>query len=97
MQKILLAIFAVIMTFGLCACGKGKGNTSFDSPTTQAATVAHTDTATTTAKAAADEFITSGKSIKITIPKLKIPSKLITPNLKVLLFLTEHMIPSIQQ
>ena len=59
------------MTFGLCACGKGKGNTSFDSPTTQAATVAHTDTATTTAKAAADEFITSGKSIKITIPKLE--------------------------
>ena len=70
MQKIILAIFAVIMTFGLCACGKGKGNTSFDSPTTQAATVAPTDTATTTA-AAADEYITFGKSVKITIPKLE--------------------------
>lgn len=69
--KIMSAILAVIMTFGLCACGKDGGNTPSDNPTTSATTVAPTDTATTTAAAAADEFITTGKSIKITIPKLE--------------------------
>jgi len=43
---------------------------SSDNPTTPATTVAPTDTVTTTATAA-DEFITTGKSIKITIPKLE--------------------------
>lgn len=69
--KIMSAILAVIMTFGLCACGKDGGNTPSDNPTTSATTVAPTDTATTTAAAAANEFITTGKSIKITIPKLE--------------------------
>ena len=68
--KIMSAILAVIMTFGLCACGKDGGNTPSENPTTSATTVAPTDTATTTA-AAANEFITTGKSIKITIPKLE--------------------------
>ena len=68
--KIMSAILAVIMTFGLCACGKDGGNVPSDNPTTSATTVAPTDTATTTA-AAANEFITTGKSIKITIPKLE--------------------------
>ena len=68
--KIMSAILAVIMTFGLCACGKDGGITPSDNPTTSATTVAPTDTATTTA-AAANEFITTGKSIKITIPKLE--------------------------
>lgn len=63
------AILAVIMTFGLCACGKDGENPPSDNPTTQETTVAPTDTATTTA--ATDEFITSGKNIKITIPKLE--------------------------
>ena len=69
--KIMSAILAVIMTFGLCACGKDGGITPSDNPTTSATTVAPTDTATTTAAAAANEFITTGKSIKITIPKLE--------------------------
>ena len=69
--KIMSAILAVIMTFGLCACGKDGGNSPSDAPTTSATTVAPTDTATTTAAAAADEFITTGKSVKITIPKLE--------------------------
>lgn len=69
--KIMSAILAVIMTFGLCACGKDGGNSPSDAPTTLATTVAPTDTATTTAAAAADEFITTGKSVKITIPKLE--------------------------
>lgn len=68
--KIMSAILAVIMTFGLCACGKDGGNSPSDAPTTSATTVAPSDTATTTA-AAADEFITTGKSVKITIPKLE--------------------------
>ena len=68
--KIMSAILAVIMTFGLCACGKDGGITPSDNPTTSATTVAPADTATTTA-AAANEFITTGKSIKITIPKLE--------------------------
>lgn len=68
--KIMSAILAVIMTFGLCACGKDGGITPPDNPTTSATTVAPTDTATTTA-AAANEFITTGKNIKITIPKLE--------------------------
>ncbi len=68
--KIISAILAVIMTFGLCACGKDGGNSPSDAPTTSATTVAPSDTATTTA-AAADEFITTGKSVKITIPKLE--------------------------
>lgn len=68
--KIMSAILAVIMTFGLCACGKDGGITPSDNPTTSATTVAPTDTTTTTA-AAANEFITTGKSIKITIPKLE--------------------------
>lgn len=69
--KIMSAILAVIMTFGLCACGKDGGNSPSDAPTTSATTVAPTDTATTTAAAAADEFTTTGKSVKITIPKLE--------------------------
>lgn len=69
--KIMSAILAVIMTFGLCACGKDGGNAPSDNPTTPATTVAPTDTVTTTAAAAADEFITTGKSVKITIPKLE--------------------------
>lgn len=69
--KIMSAILAVIMTFGLCACGKDGGNTPSDNPTTPATTVAPTDTSTTTAPAAADEFIITGKSVKITIPKLE--------------------------
>ena len=68
--KIVSAILAVIMTFGLCACSKDKGDTTTDNGTTQETTVAPTDTATTTA-AAADEYITFGKSVKITIPKLE--------------------------
>lgn len=69
--KIMSAILAVIMTFGLCACGKDGGNSPSDAPTTSATTVAPTDKATTTAAAAADEYITTGKSVKITIPKLE--------------------------
>lgn len=69
--KIMSAILAVIMTFGLCACGKDGGNAPSDNPTAPVTTVAPTDTSTTTAPAAADEFITTGKSVKITIPKLE--------------------------
>ncbi len=60
--KIMSAILAVIMTFGLCACGKDGGNSPSDAPTTSATTVAPTDTATTTAAAAADEFITTARA-----------------------------------
>lgn len=42
----MLAILAVIMAFGLCACGNDGGNPLSDNPTTQATT---------------DEFVTSGK------------------------------------
>ena len=49
--KIMSAILAVIMTFGLCACGKDGGNSPSDAPTTSATTVAPTDKATTTAAA----------------------------------------------
>ena len=45
--KIMSAILAVIMTFGLCACGKDGGNTPSDNPTAPATTVAPTDTVTT--------------------------------------------------
>lgn len=69
--KIMSAILAVIMTFGLCACGKDGENAPSDNPTAPVTTVAPTDTVTTTAPAAADEFITTGKSVKITIPKLE--------------------------
>ena len=86
--KIMSAILAVIMTFGLCACGKDGGNSPSDAPTTSATTVAPTDTATTTVAAAADE---------LQFPSLKIPSKLITQNLKAPLFLTENTIPSTRQ
>ena len=68
--KIVSAILAVIMTFGLCACSKDKGDTTSDNGTTQETAVASSDTATTTAETA-DEYITFGKSVKITIPKLE--------------------------
>lgn len=79
--KIISAILAVIMTFGLCACGKDGGNSPSDAPTTSATTVAPSDTATTTA-AAADEFITTGKSVKITIPKLENTVKIDTAKIE---------------
>ena len=95
--KIMSAILAVIMTFGLCACGKDGGNSASDAPTTSATTVAPTDTATTTA-AAADEFITTGKSVKITIPKLENTVKIDNAKFeKAPLFLTENTIPSTRQ